>query len=52
LKNLVEADMANETAEEANRTFIMNKHDKTCLLHQQIDPSAAALWSDALHEKN
>ncbi len=44
--------MANEMPEEANRTSIMNKHDKARLLHLQIDPTAATLWSDALHEKN
>jgi len=52
IKTLVESDIANETVEEANRASITNKHDKAHLLHLRIDPSAAALWSEALREKN
>jgi hypothetical protein len=33
LKQRVEADAANESAEEANRASITNKHDKARLLH-------------------
>jgi len=47
----VEADIANENAEEANRALITNKHDKARLLHLHIDPSAAASWSKVLREK-
>jgi hypothetical protein len=52
IKTLVESDIANENLEEANRASITNKHDKARLLHLRIDPSAAALWSKALREKN
>jgi hypothetical protein len=48
----VEADLADDNAEEANRASITNKHDKACLLHLRTDPTAAALWSAALREKN
>ena len=51
IKTLVEFDVANKYAEEANRASITNKHDKAHLLHLHIDPSAAVLWSKALHEK-
>jgi hypothetical protein len=47
----VEFDVANKNAEEANRASITNKHDKTCLLHLCINPSAAALWGEALCEE-
>jgi hypothetical protein len=47
----VEADLADANAEEANRAFITNKHDKARLLHLRTDPTAAALWSAALWEK-
>ena len=52
IKLLVEADLANDNAEEANRASITNKHDKARLLHLRTDPTAAALWSEALREKN
>jgi hypothetical protein len=52
LKQCVEADAANESAEEANRLSITNKHDKARLLHLRIDPSAAVKWSEALREKS
>ncbi len=52
LKQCVEADAANESAEEANRLSITNKHDKARLLHLRIDPSAAVQWSEALREKS
>ena len=52
IKLLVEADLENDNAEEANRASITNKHDKARLLHLQTDPTAAALWSEALREKN
>ncbi len=48
----MEADLADANAEEANRAFITNKHDKARLLHLRTDPTAAALWSAALWEKN
>jgi hypothetical protein len=52
LKQRVEADAANESAEEANRASITNKHDKARLLHLRIDPTAAVKWSKALCEKS
>jgi hypothetical protein len=51
IKTLVQFDVANKNAEEANRASITNKHDKACLLHLHINPSAAMLWSEALCEK-
>jgi hypothetical protein len=51
IKTLVEFDVANKNAEEANRASITNKHDKAHLLHLCIVPSAAALWSEAPYEK-
>jgi hypothetical protein len=48
IKILVEADLANDNAKEANRASITNKHDKAHLLHLRTDPTAAALWSEAL----
>jgi hypothetical protein len=52
IKILVEADLANDNAEESNRASITNKYDKAHLLHLQTDPTAAALWSAALQVKN
>ena len=52
IKTCVEQDLANDNAEEANRASITNKHDKAHLLHLCVDPTAAALWSEALCEKD
>jgi hypothetical protein len=49
---LVEADLANDNAEEADRASIANKHDKAQFLHLQTDPTAAALWSAVLGGKS
>jgi len=52
IKTCVEQDLANDNAEEANRASITNKHDKAHLLHLCVDPTAAALWTEALPEKD
>ncbi len=49
MKNLVEADLANENAKEEIRISIANKHDKAHLLHLQIDPTTAALLCGVKH---
>jgi len=52
LKHFVQADLVNGKTDKANKALIINKHDKAHLLHLQMDPTAAALWSEALHEKS
>jgi hypothetical protein len=52
VKHLVQADLVNGKTDKANKALIINKHDKAHLLHLQMDPTAAALWSEALHEKS
>jgi hypothetical protein len=52
IKVRVEEDLANDNAEEANRVAITNKHDKARLLHLRVDPTSAALWSEAVREKD